>query len=156
MPTAGDGVVTYTWTRTVRRRARHESPLSGLPTKEAILNIRRVVPNIRSDDFSENRGFYVDTLGFDVAMDLGWIVTFASPSNPTAQIQVLSGDESAPMVPDLSIEVEDVDSVHSAVIEGGYAVVYPLTDEPWGVRRFFARDPNGLVINIVSHRSEAH
>ncbi|MGA2287514.1 MAG: VOC family protein, partial [Bradyrhizobium sp.] len=34
----------------------------------------------------------------------------------------------------------------------GYSIVYPLTDEPWGVRRFFVRDPNGAVINVVSHR----
>ena len=37
----------------------------------------------------------------------------------------------------------------------GYSIVYPLTDEPWGVRRFFTRDPQGLVINIVSHRTKA-
>ena len=30
--------------------------------------------------------------------------------------------------------------------------VYPLTDEPWGVRRFFTRDPNGVVVNVLSHR----
>lgn len=150
----GDGAVTYTQTSKIHRVARHDPPLSGLHNEEAILKIKRVVPNIRSDELSENRGFYVDTLGFDVAMDMGWIVTFVSPSNPTAQIQVLSNDESAPTVPDISIEVEDVDSVHAAIVEGGYPVVYPLTDESWGVRRFFARDPNGLVVNILSHRSE--
>jgi len=25
--------------------------------------------------------------------------------------------------------------------------VYPLTDEPWGVRRFFVRDPDGEVLD---------
>jgi hypothetical protein len=29
--------------------------------------------------------------------------------------------------------------------------VHPLTDEPWRVRRFFARDPNGVVVNVLSH-----
>jgi len=33
--------------------------------------------------------------------------------------------------------------------------VYPLTDEPWGVRRFFVRDPNGVVLNVMSHRPSA-
>jgi hypothetical protein len=26
-----------------------------------------------------------------------------------------------------------------------------LTAEAWGVRRFFVRDPNGKVLNILSH-----
>jgi len=32
-----------------------------------------------------------------------------------------------------------------------YEIVHPLTQEPWGVRRFFVRDPDGNVINVVSH-----
>jgi catechol 2,3-dioxygenase-like lactoylglutathione lyase family enzyme len=118
------------------------------------MSIRRVVPNIESPKLSESREFYVDALGFDMVMDMGWIITFASPSNATAQVQVLASDASAPVVPALSIEVEDVDAVHAAVVERGYAIEYPLTDEAWGVRRFFARDPNGLVVNIASHRVE--
>jgi hypothetical protein len=27
-----------------------------------------------------------------------------------------------------------------------------LQDEEWGVRRFFVRDPNGRVVNVLSHR----
>jgi catechol 2,3-dioxygenase-like lactoylglutathione lyase family enzyme len=118
------------------------------------MSIRRVVPNIESPKPSESRDFYVDALGFDVVMNMGWIITFASPSNATAQVQVLASDASAPVVPALSIEVEDADAVHAAVVGRGYAIEYPLTDEGWGVRRFFARDPNGLVVNIVSHRVE--
>ncbi len=30
-------------------------------------------------------------------------------------------------------------------------IVHPLTDEAWGVRRFFVRDPDGHVINVLSH-----
>ena len=33
----------------------------------------------------------------------------------------------------------------------GYEIVHPLTDEPWGPRRFFVRDPNGIVVNVVGH-----
>jgi len=28
-------------------------------------------------------------------------------------------------------------------------MVYPLTDEPWGVRRFFVADPKGVVMDIT-------
>lgn len=36
-------------------------------------------------------------------------------------------------------------------IERGLKIVYPLTNEPWGVRRFFVADPNGVVVNVMCH-----
>lgn len=33
----------------------------------------------------------------------------------------------------------------------GLEIVYPLTDEPWGIRRFFVRAPGGHVINVPQH-----
>jgi len=116
------------------------------------MSIRRVVPDITSERIDESRKFYTEFLGFEVAMDMGWIVTLASPSNPTAQITLLRGPASAAQHPDLSIEVADVDAVHAKAIALGLQIVYPLTDEPWGVRRFFVTDPNGVVLNVVSHR----
>lgn len=114
--------------------------------------IRRVVPNLHAADPTASREFYAGFLGFDVAMDLGWIVTFASPSNPTAQVNLYGeGTPSASLQPQLSIEVDDVDAVHADAARRGVEIVYPLTDEPWGVRRFFARDPDGTVLNLLSH-----
>jgi catechol 2,3-dioxygenase-like lactoylglutathione lyase family enzyme len=117
------------------------------------MSIRRVVPDIASDRMEESRTFYTDFLGFQVAMDMGWIATLVSPSNPTAQISLLRRTESAPAHPQasLSIEVADVDAVHVKAVERGLPIVYPLTTEPWGVRRFFVADPNGVVINVMSH-----
>jgi catechol 2,3-dioxygenase-like lactoylglutathione lyase family enzyme len=116
------------------------------------MSIRRVVPDITSERMEESRKFYTEFLGFEVAMDMGWIVTLASPSNPTAQVTLLRGPASPAPHPDLSIEVADVDAVHAKALALGLQIVYPLTDEPWGVRRFFVTDPNGVVINVVSHR----
>ena len=113
--------------------------------------MRRIVPDLPAQDPGASRAFYVDVLGLEVAMDLGWIVTFAAPGNPAAQISVMRQDASAPVQADVSIEVDDVDAVHATAQRLGYEVVYPLTDEPWGVRRFFVRDPNGKVLNILSH-----
>jgi catechol 2,3-dioxygenase-like lactoylglutathione lyase family enzyme len=115
------------------------------------MTVRRVVPNFRSDEPGESRSFYCDVLGFAVGMDMDWIVTFVSPDNPTAQISLIRKDATAPVHPDASVEVPDVDAVHQKVVEKGFDVVYPLTDEPWGVRRFFVRDPNGVVINVMAH-----
>ena len=115
------------------------------------MSVRRIVPDFQAQEPGAGRDFYVDVLGLEVAMDLGWIVTFSAPGNSAAQISLMRKDASAPMQPDASIEVDDVDAVHAAARRRGYEVVYPLTDEPWGVRRFFVRDPRGKVLNILSH-----
>jgi catechol 2,3-dioxygenase-like lactoylglutathione lyase family enzyme len=114
--------------------------------------VRRIVPDFQGPEPDASRAFYVDVLGLEVAMDLGWIVTFAAPDNPTAQLSIMRQDATATVQPDASIEVDDVDAVHDTARRLGYEVVHPLTDEPWGVRRFFVRDPNGKVLNILSHR----
>lgn len=120
----------------------------------AAAGIRRIVPHLRTDDVASSRVFYADFLGLDVAMDLGWIVTFASAANPTAQLNLYGADAPpASVQPQMSIEVDDVDAVHAEAVWRGIPIVYPLTDEPWGVRRFFARDPNGHVVNLLSHRA---
>jgi uncharacterized glyoxalase superfamily protein PhnB len=45
--------------------------------------------------------------------------------------------------------------MHARAIERGIEIVYPLTNEPWGVRRFFGADPNGVVINVMCHLSKS-
>jgi uncharacterized glyoxalase superfamily protein PhnB len=92
----------------------------------------------------------VDLLGLDVAMDLGWVVTLASPTNPSAQVTIVAGDDMA--APGISVEVTDVDSVHAEAVARGVEIVYPLRDEEWGVRRFMLREPSGTVVNVLSHR----
>jgi Glyoxalase/Bleomycin resistance protein/Dioxygenase superfamily len=84
-------------------------------------------------------------------MDMGWVITFVSKSNATAQVTVMRGGESADIYPQMTVEVDDVDRAHAIAVKRNLKIVYPLSDEPWGVRRFFVADPNGVVINIMSH-----
>jgi uncharacterized glyoxalase superfamily protein PhnB len=60
-------------------------------------------------------------------------------------------DGTSTLLPDVSVEVVDVDEVHARAVERRLEIVYPLTDEPWGVRRFFVVDPNGTILNVMSH-----
>src|SRR4051794_1865512 len=113
------------------------------------MSIRRVAPVITTPSLDPSREFYVQVFGFEVAMDMDWIISLVSPDNPTAQIAVMTHDATAPVQPQLTIEVSDVDAMHTAALRRGDEVVYPLTDEPWGARRFFVRDPNGIVVNVV-------
>ena len=115
------------------------------------MSVRRIVPDIKSKHLDASRQFYVDVLGLQVAMDMGFIVTLVSPINPTAQVSLIRDDDSSMILPQMSIEVADVDAVHSRAVSHGLNIVYPLTNEPWGVRRFFVTDPNGTVINVMGH-----
>jgi lactoylglutathione lyase len=114
--------------------------------------VRRIVPNISAAEPAAARAFYEDLLGLKLAMDFGWILTFAS-DEPQAmpQVSVMSEGGSGTPVPDLSIEVDDVDEVYAGAVAAGFEIVYAITDEPWGVRRFFVRDPFGKIVNILSH-----
>ncbi|MFI6873067.1 VOC family protein [Streptomyces sp. NPDC050400] len=119
------------------------------------MTVRRIVPNVPVESpeaLAANRAFY-GALGLAEAMNLGWILTMTSPTNPTAQLSFLTHDETAPVVPDVSVEVDDVDAVHTAMKAAGAEIVHDLRDEDWGVRRFFVRDPQGRVVNVLSHRS---
>ena len=90
-------------------------------------------------------------------MDMDWIITLASSTNPTAQFSLVRGNRSGIEHQDMtvSIEVADVDGgVHANAVSRGYPIKYPLTDEPWGIRRFHVSDPNGVVINILTILSD--
>jgi len=115
------------------------------------VTIRRVVPNLLCRSVEATRDFYVRLLGFEVAMDMGWIVTLASPENPTAQISLSSGEpDPTNGGPVLTIEVRDVDGVNARALAAQAEVVLPIRDEEWGVRRFFVRDPDGRVVNVMT------
>jgi predicted enzyme related to lactoylglutathione lyase len=116
------------------------------------VTISRAVPNIKSDRPTETRAFFVELLGFEVAMDMGWVVTVVSPINPFVQVSIIGNDDMA--APGISVGVADVDAVHAKAVERGVEIVYPLRDEEWGVRRFMLREPSGTVVNVVSHRSD--
>ncbi|MEU6013791.1 VOC family protein [Streptomyces sp. NPDC047515] len=113
--------------------------------------VHRVVPNIPSEAPQESREFY-GLLGFEEVMNHGWIMTLASPSAPAAQLSFMTSDKTAPVTPDLSIEVDDVDAAYAVMRDSGAEIVHALQDEEWGVRRFFVRDPNGRVVNVLGHR----
>lgn len=115
------------------------------------MTVRRIVANIAAPDPERARDFYGDLLDLDIVMDLGWIVTFASDATARAQVSVASEGGSGTPVPDLSIEVDDVDAVYRRAKTAGHEITYDITDEPWGVRRFYVRDPFGRTLNILSH-----
>jgi catechol 2,3-dioxygenase-like lactoylglutathione lyase family enzyme len=113
----------------------------------------RIVADLHAAEPAGAEAFCANVLGLEKAMDQGWVVTYVAPGNPAAQLTFLTHDASAPVAPDVSVEVDDVDAAYAAAQTAGYEIVHPLTDEPWGVRRFFVREPaSGAVVNVLTHR----
>lgn len=117
------------------------------------MTVKRIVPNIELSNPEEAGAFYREVLGLEPVMDLGWVMTFASDIPTTPQISVAREGGAGTQVPDISIEVDDVDAVYQRAQAFGCQIIRELRSEDWGVRRFYVRDPAGKVLNILSHGS---
>jgi len=115
--------------------------------------VKRIVANIGASDLEAAKAFYRDLLGMEVVMDLGFIVTFEANARAAPQLSVATEGGSGTLVPDLSIEVDDLDRTFARMRAAAVAVEYGPVLEPWGVRRFFVRDPYGRLVNILAHES---
>lgn len=118
------------------------------------VTVTRIVANLAVDDPAADAPFWTGLLGLETAMDMGWVVNHRSATTGAAQVQLISRDASAPVDSRVSVEVDDratLEAVHARALAAGYEIVHPLTDEPWGVRRFFVRTPTGVVVNVLAH-----
>jgi catechol 2,3-dioxygenase-like lactoylglutathione lyase family enzyme len=114
------------------------------------VTVRRVMPIFTVSDPEAARDAYVRILGLREVMNLGWVITLAD-DELRHQVSLMTRDATAPVNPSVSVEVDDVDAVHRAVVDAGLQIVHPLCDEEWGVRRFFFADPSGNIVNVLSH-----
>jgi lactoylglutathione lyase len=115
------------------------------------MKVKRIVANIQTPDPAAVARFYKDVLGLDLLMDQGWIATYGTGGTMPLQVSfAVEGGGGAP-VPSLSVEVDDLDAAYRSVLAAGHPVEYGPADEPWGVRRFFVRDPAGALVNILMH-----
>jgi catechol 2,3-dioxygenase-like lactoylglutathione lyase family enzyme len=115
------------------------------------MEVKRIVANIATDDVAKAKPFYGDIFGLDVLMDHGWLVTYGSAEKMTVQVGVAIQGGSDTPVPDLSIEVDDVEEALTRIKKAKIRIEYGPADEPWNVRRFFVRDPFGKLVNVLMH-----
>ncbi|MDF1604531.1 VOC family protein [Nocardioides sp. YIM 152315] len=110
------------------------------------------ITNLHTDDVEVAREFF-GFLGLtEENMNQGWVARFTSPESG-ASVQVVTRDATAPEDSVMTIKVDDVDAAYAEAQRRGHEVVHALTDEPWGIRRFFVRSPDGHVINVAQHRT---
>lgn len=115
------------------------------------MSVRRVVPIVSVDDIEAALPHYRSVLGLEVVMNHGWIATLADADH-RHQVSLMTRDATARVNPSLSVDVDDVDAAYGAAVAAGLTIVHPLSDEEWGVRRFFFADAQGNVVNVLSHK----
>jgi catechol 2,3-dioxygenase-like lactoylglutathione lyase family enzyme len=112
--------------------------------------VKRIIPYFESSDLEATRTFYTEVLGLEEGTFGGGYVGFGS-----GQAQVVFGPSNVePVLPDMGVDLgsrEAVDAAHMEAVKAGREVIYGPVDEPWGVHRFFVRDPQGIVISVLAH-----
>lgn len=115
------------------------------------MRVTTVYVDLPVPDIASARDFYAGYLGMsDESIGMNWVSRFTAPGSG-ASVQLVTEDASAPENPIASIKVDDVEEAWDEARRRGYEIVHPLTTEPWGVRRFFVRAPDGNVFNVVQH-----
>ncbi|MDQ0756220.1 VOC family protein [Arthrobacter sp. B3I4] len=116
------------------------------------MHVIRVTVDLAVPDIEATKAFYSDYLGLtEEDLGLNWVTRFVVPGSGE-HVQLVSRDATAPENPLLTVRVDDVDDAYAEARRRGYEVVHPLTSEPWGIRRFFVRAPDGTVLNIAQHQ----
>jgi predicted enzyme related to lactoylglutathione lyase len=111
-----------------------------------------IMANLPVADIDAAKGFYTEYLGLSTEeFNMGWVARYTSPDT-AANVQLVTHDASTSEDSVISVHTDDVDGAYEEAQRLGYEIVHPITTEPWGVRRFFVRAPDGNVINIVRHR----
>ncbi|MFG3250854.1 VOC family protein [Streptomyces sp. NPDC048187] len=111
----------------------------------------RAMPLLTVSDLDSAVEAHVRVTGMEVVMNHGWIVTLAPPNDRSVQVSLITKDPTGPVNPAASIEVEDLDAALDGARAAGLEILYGPTDEEWGVRRFFYRDDDGNVVNVLAH-----
>ncbi|MDY6858143.1 MAG: VOC family protein [Pseudomonadota bacterium] len=115
------------------------------------MTVLRIVPNLATPDPAGLAAFYRDLLGLEPLMEMAFISTLGAPNEAPVQLSLAAEGGSGTALPAISVEVDDLNDTLARARNLGAAIEYGPVDEPWGVQRFFLRDPAGTLVNILTH-----
>jgi len=111
--------------------------------------VTRIVANLYAADPIGLATFYSKVFCLDIPLDMGWISFLTNASRQKIELHAAAQGGSGTELPVISIGVDDLDAAERAVREAGTQIVYGPVQEEWGLRRFYFRDPEGNLINVV-------
>jgi catechol 2,3-dioxygenase-like lactoylglutathione lyase family enzyme len=115
------------------------------------MTVLRIVADLPAADPAAVAAFYCELLGLELLMDHGFIATVGASARTPVQLSLASEGGSGTPLPAISVEVDDLEAVLGRARALNAPIEYGPVAEPWGVRRFFLRDPSGSLVNILSH-----
>jgi catechol 2,3-dioxygenase-like lactoylglutathione lyase family enzyme len=131
------------------------TPPSGSPFR-AIRAIDYTVIFVR--DMAAMRRFYEDILGFPLIRELspGWIeyrvgnntLALARPSRTSADAPTPEGSASLQLA--FKVSVPEVDQCAEELVRRGVTQLSPPTDQRFGHRTLFFRDPDGNLLEVFA------
>lgn len=114
--------------------------------------VLRITPNLPTANPSELAKFYGDTFELMLRMDMEWITFLDTGYESPTSLQLASEGGSGTDLPVISIEVDNLDQILDRLHTAGLHPEYGPVQEPWGIRRFFFRDPAGNLVNVATHQ----
>lgn len=114
-------------------------------------------PVLMTDDVAGLSAFYQAHFRFRPLFESDWYIHLQSAEDESVNLAILDGNHDT--VPEaargriggliINFEVDDVDSVFTALREKGLPIHLELRDEPWGQRHFITQDPAGVLIDVI-------
>ena len=110
------------------------------------------------------RDFYCRWFGFHVVFEASWFVLLQAGEGAPVQLAFITPEHpSAPPSPApfrgagvfLTLQVADAARAYAELAQAGLRFAHPLTDEPWGQRRFGVLDPAGTWVDVVEQTEPA-
>jgi len=110
--------------------------------------MKSAIPIIRVSSSIAATAFYCDKLGFAQAFayrpdDRRPDPCYMGLVRGGALIHVSSFESNGPTGMSVAFAVEDVDALHSEFVGEGVPIHMPPTDQTWGNREMYVRDPDG-------------
>jgi hypothetical protein len=119
------------------------------------MKVKRIVADMATDNLGAARRFYQDVLRLGLLIDQGWIATYGSTEMMNVQISFASQGGSGAPIPDLSIEVDDVDVAFDRMRKSGFQIESGPVNELYGAFGVFScatLSANWLISSCINSR----
>ena len=122
------------------------------------MTILDTYPLFTVSQLKQSREFFVRSFGLHVVFEASWVVMLSHADGGSISVGLMSSDHpSSPPGPEtfdgrgmlLTLQVDDARALHARLTAEGVPIAHPLTDAPWGQRRFMVTDPSGIAVDVV-------
>lgn len=122
------------------------------------MQLQAAYPIVVTTRLAECRDFYTRHFGFQVVFEASWFVYMTPGGDDRFGVAFMASNHpSQPPGPEvfdgkgmfLTLQVVDAAVEFERLKRAGIAIAYPVSDEPWGQRRFGLFDPAGMWVDVV-------